>query len=146
MNAAHHMRSCRSRAAALCALLSLAAIAPSRVQAGCARHEGLLSPQSGHSAHLDALDRAGALSTAATPGAPRPKPCSGVLCSGKPAVPPAPVLTIGSQPESWACPIDEIPAITTDSARMPADADLARPVRVGLPIFHPPRQTVSTSL
>ena len=131
-----------STAGALLALLACGLARPSTALAGCSHPAGA-APGAGQ---FERLARAGALATPPRdapiePG--RPAPCSGVLCSGTPAVPlaPVPIPPVRGVTEAILDPADCMPD-PGSTLIAPVDATL-RPAHSGPAIFHPPRPATS---
>jgi hypothetical protein len=142
-------RGARQWGGVLFALLFLWLIAPSVARAGC-EHGGMRRLHiAADSSHFERLAQSGALSsTASEPSRPRSSssgtPCSGALCSGKPAVPVMPVPSMSQRPESSAI-LDALNlALGAGSTSVvPAERSLL-PIDRASAIFHPPRLALNS--
>ena len=125
----------------LLAFLTWLLIVPEAAVAECRSHDRPTIPlATGQGIRLETLDLAGDPAVADVTETPRrPKPCTGAMCSSRPAVPlsPAPsqVLRVGL----WA--ILEIATMIASPDRTDTHPDdgQGRPTRSATPIFHPPR-------
>lgn len=129
----------------LFAFLGCLVVVPEAAVAGCPSHYvPTISLSTGSGLGLEMLNRSGEPAVAGVAETPRaPKPCTGSMCSGRPAVPvspaPSPVLRIGL----WA--ILEIATTIGPPERtgsLPGDGK-ACPTRLAIAIFHPPRRSPS---
>lgn len=135
-------RGFRTLPSVLVALAVVACAAPSRAQAGCA-HYVVSGKAPAHSlGNLEIFDHPAApqASPADDQLPPRPKPCSGALCSGKPAAPvPAPVATGTLRVDQWV-DLMAPPPLEPGFGRALAHRErLVRPVVEGASIERPPR-------
>ena len=141
MRSAIRGRSMRSWPGALLAFVAWLVVAPESALAGCSSHHvPTISYSTGSGIGLETLDRAGDLAVADVTEIPRrPKPCTGEMCSSRPAMPvsPAPpqVLRLGA----WA--ILELTTTIASSERVDSRHDEGdiRPTHGLSSIFHPPR-------
>ncbi len=117
----------------------------SRSQAECARYVAYRDQNSQTSGRLELLDF-GLIGKPPRNAVPHdrpaaPKPCSGALCSGNPAVPWAPIHTIPERVNQWAF-LDEL--IKADRSIIEpldrSDFHLSSSIFVDS-IFHPPRSS-----
>jgi hypothetical protein len=129
----------------LLAFVAWLLVAPESALAGCPSHYvPTISFSTGSGIGFEALDHAGDLAVANVTDIPRgPKPCTGEMCSSRPAIPvsPAPpqVLRFGA----WA--ILELTTTIVTPERMDSrhDEGDVRPTHGSSSIFHPPRLSPS---
>jgi hypothetical protein len=69
----------------------------------------------------------------------RPKPCSGTMCSGNPAVPWAPIHTIPERVNQWALLESMTPVIGRRGFVLVHREAILSPSLLVCSIFHPPR-------
>lgn len=124
-------------AGALLAFLAVGVLAP-EARAGCShyvlsRHAALERDGSG----LDLLDA----SDTGRPAVPveRPKPCSGVFCSGNPGLPDLPTVSVDTRPGDWGLLSEPTTVPEADSFPRHHDDDRLSPSHCGSGVFHPPR-------
>lgn len=129
----------------LLALVAVCAV-PSRVEAGCSHYVIAGKSPEKALAQLDILGR-NAVPTSTSAAVPADtsvpsKPCSGALCSGKPAAPiPVPVAPGTNQVEQWGEMLPP-PALLTVSDQLLAHSERpVRPVLEGPSIDRPPRSS-----
>jgi hypothetical protein len=127
-------------AGALAALLAAGVFAPATARAGCthdalSRHAAL----AGDSTGLELLNVPAA---AGEPSVPleRPKPCSGVFCSGNPGLPGLPATTVIPRANDWGMLFAPPPSPVAGSFSRHHDGDRPRPIHDGQDVFHPPRR------
>jgi hypothetical protein len=123
-------------------LLAVAVLCPSRALAGCSpyvitgnTHVGMLSSR------LDVphLTDAASAQTAAKHPLPS-RPCSGALCSGKPAVPvPLPIVSPETRGEHWGELLSAPTAPQVEGRWRERAETLLQPIVEGPSIDHPPR-------
>jgi len=123
-------------------LLALAAVCavPSKAEAGCS-HYVVAGKSTEHAlTQLDLFDRDSAPTPVAAETPVPSKPCSGALCSGKPAVPmPVPVTPGTTRVEQWGEVLPP-PALLAVAHQFLAHFErLVRPVLEGPSIDRPPR-------
>ena len=121
-------------AGALVALLAAGLFAPATARAGCT-HAAL----TGDSIGLELLNIPAA---AGEPSVPleRPKPCSGVFCSGNPGLPDLPAMAVTRRADDWAMLSEPPPPPVSDSFPRHHDDDRPQPIHDGPGVFHPPRR------
>jgi hypothetical protein len=133
----------RSCVGALVALLAAGLFAPASARAGCSAY--ILSSHDAPAGKAGGLEL---LSRASDPVRPanRPKPCSGVFCSGNPGLPDVPSTPITPQGDEWGLLAE--PAVPPVAGSFPRhhDDDRLRPIQAGLGVFHPPRASFLISL
>ncbi|HEX8204001.1 MAG TPA: hypothetical protein VF590_26230 [Isosphaeraceae bacterium] len=138
-------RSALARAGVFVALLACGLCRPSEARAACGDHVIVVFAHARGATSFDPRLLGGPMPRAAdrSPAIPsgRPRPCSGALCSGQPAIPLVPASTIADRIEGWAyeipCPGPRDPA----AVRVTPDEDHLRPSHRGPSVFHPPRPT-----
>jgi hypothetical protein len=132
----------RTLAGVFVALLVSAVLAPSRTEAGCSHYV-----TSGNShvrmpiSQLDVLNSTGSPSipTETQPPFP-PRPCSGALCSGKPAVPaPVPAVSTETYGEQWGELLSPSAALDVQGRWLERAETLLQSILRGRPIDRPPR-------
>jgi hypothetical protein len=74
-----------------------------------------------------------------SPPIERPKPCSGAMCSGNPAVPWAPIHTIPERVNQWALLECMTPMIVRGGVVQAHRETILSPALLVRSIFHPPR-------
>jgi hypothetical protein len=120
-------------------------VAPGSALAGCPSHfVPTLSPSTGSGIGLETIDQAGARAVADLTGSPRrPKPCTGEMCSSRPAMPVSPAPPQVLRVQVWA--ILEVATTIASTERLPSRLEEAevRPIRSPAFIFHPPRLSPS---
>jgi hypothetical protein len=120
-------------------------VVPESALAECSSHYvPSISLSWGLGTGLDSLDRAGDLAVADVTDTPRvPKPCTGEMCSSRPAMPvsPAPpeILRVGA----WAILERATSIASPDRVDYRPDAGNVRPTHSPSSIFHPPRLSPS---
>jgi hypothetical protein len=130
---------------ALFAFLGWLVVVPVAAEAGCTSHDRpLISLPDGSAIDLLRLDRAGQLAAADLTEKPRvPKPCSGAMCSGRPAIPVSPAppqfLRIGL----WVILDLALSVAAPEEIDSREDQSRICPIRFSLSIFHPPRLSPS---
>jgi hypothetical protein len=109
---------------------------PGSVQAGC--NHGVTTRTD--SARLSAIGRLSVDMAAQpdTPPAPR-RPCSGAFCTGQPATPMAPAVSVESPSDSWAWSLWNPGIAFTPWSYLRIKPESSLPVRTGRSIFHPPK-------
>jgi hypothetical protein len=126
-------------AGAALTLLVLVTLAPGIAEAGCShsvtsradseRLSSLIAPLlddvAGHSEDL--------------PVPPSPRPCSGALCSGLPAVPAVPAGVIDVQAESWAWNAPVLGLASIGTSFLSTEPSDLQPKHRAITVFHPPR-------
>jgi hypothetical protein len=124
-------------AGTLIALAVLLCAWPSKADAGCS-HYAVANTYSG-SGQLDIFEHEGEINVSSEAPAP-PKPCSGALCSGKPAVPvPVPIAVGTTRADQWGLVDPRLPA-PSELSRLFAYAErIVRAVIEGPSIERPPR-------
>jgi hypothetical protein len=137
MRRANLSRSASSWAGAFLTLLAWALSGHQAARAQCTSHSSPIVSLSVGSGTLDLGERVAPVGANEIPG--RPKPCTGEMCSGRPAVPLSPATSEIRRVASWA-----ILAVTTriaapDRADRHLDPGGARPIHSPTSIFHPPR-------
>jgi hypothetical protein len=128
----------RTAAVTSIALAVLLCIWPTRVNAGCSHYVVPDTQYERLAEWLDTLGRRGRVNVSSE--APvRPKPCSGALCSGKPAAP-VPVPIAVSRPLGAVVPHPLVPPAPPAIGRRLAHAErIVRAVIEGPSIDRPPR-------
>jgi hypothetical protein len=131
-------------------LLAFAAwtfVVPGSASAGCSSHfvpRISSSPESGIG--LETLDGAGDMAVADATGLPdRPQPCTGEMCSGRPAMPLSPAPPEARRAGSWAILAGIVLIVAPERVDSPLDEGDARPMHASCSIFHPPRPAPSPS-
>jgi hypothetical protein len=118
---------------------------PGSALAGCPSHfVPAPSFSTGSGIALETIDQAGARAVADLTERPRgPKPCTGEMCSSRPAVPVSPAPPQLLRVQVWA--ILEVATMTasTEHADSRPDEAEARPILSPTSIFHPPRLSPS---
>ena len=145
MRSAIRGRSTRFWSGTLLAFLGWFVVVPESALADCSSHDVPSIPLAWEiGTGLASPDRAGELAADEVTDIPRvPKPCTGEMCSKRPAMPvsPAPpqILRVGS----WAI-LEQSPAITSpDQVDNLLDERNVRPTHSPSLIFHPPRLSPS---
>ena len=131
----------RTLAGACVVLLASAILAPSPAEAGCS-HDVISVNTRGtmRTSQLDILNPIGSPSNPiATHPPSRPRPCSGALCSGKPAVPPVPVVSTETQGEQWGELLSPPAALVEEGRWLDRAKSFLQPVLQGPSIDRPPR-------
>lgn len=132
-------------------LLTLGAVLATPAQAGCSSHytTSELNRQSHENpSGFELLSRAGAIPSPENEPVPnRPKPCTGALCSGAPALPTSALPALSPfGVEHWAAlPLVVSPSHFGTHAYPPFDEGL-NPVEFCATVFHPPRPPFSAPL
>lgn len=132
-------RGCSPLSGVAIALLAAFCAAPSRAEAGCSHYVVAGQHADEPLLRLDIFNPSTAAAVAAE--APvRPKPCTGALCSGKPAVPlPVPITASVSRAEQWGemMPPSSLP--TTGGRLLTVAEPIVRAVIEEPSIERPPR-------
>jgi hypothetical protein len=127
------------RAGAVLSLLALALVAPRAAEAGCSHLVKSRADSVGISSLIEPLvgDVAGQLQESPAPASPRP--CSGALCSGQPAVPAVPAGALSVQLDSWAWnALVSSWGLLDISSILSSHPSDPHPVRRNIAVFHPP--------
>jgi hypothetical protein len=134
-------RSARSWAGAFLTLLAFGFVVPGAASAGCPSHYvPTLSSSNGLGIGVEALDNAGEMAVADAAGIPgRPRPCTGEMCSGRPAIPLAPAPAEIRFVGSWAILTVVTRIEPPVRAETLLDDEDIRPALGPSSIFHPPR-------
>jgi hypothetical protein len=120
-------------------------VVPGSSLAGCPSHfVPSLSFSTGSGIGLETIDQAGARAVADLAERPHgPKPCTGEMCSSRPAVPVLPAPPQILRVQVWAIlEVATAIALTEHADSRPDEAE-ARPILSPDPIFHPPRLSPS---
>jgi hypothetical protein len=130
---------------ALLVLLAWAFVDQGVVLAGCGSHNIPTAPLSnGLGVGFDSIDRAGEQAVADLTEIPgQPKPCTGPMCSGRPAMPIAPAPPDFQRIGSWAILPLTISLLAMEQPESRLDDGGVRPTHSSCPIFHPPRLSPS---
>jgi hypothetical protein len=145
MRSAIRSRSMRFWSGTLLAFVGWFVVVPESALAECSSHYvPSISLSWGLGTGLDTLNRAGDLAVADVTDTHRaPKPCTGEMCSSRPAMPvsPAPpeILRVGA----WAILERTTVIASPDRSGFPHDAGSVRPTHSPSSIFHPPRLSPS---
>ena len=120
-------------------------VAPGSALAGCPSHfVPTLSSSTGFGIGLETIDQAGARAVADLTESPRqPKPCTGEMCSSRPAMPVSPAPPQVLRVQAWAILEIATPIASTERADSRPDEAEVRPIRSPTSIFHPPRLSPS---
>lgn len=136
-------RGMRTVAGVLVALVAVVLAAPSKANAGCARHVAVRPDPLDDLARLESLQGDVSTDDALTPHSipsDLPKPCSGPSCSGRPAVPmPAPLVVHPDRSDRWGCLADALAVNGPECKLLPPPDHTERPRNTGTSIDRPPR-------
>jgi hypothetical protein len=136
-------RSTRYCSGALLAFLAWAVVAPGAALAGCPSHDvPTLSFPDGQGVGLDSLDRAAERAVSDVTGIPgRPRPCTGEMCSSRPAMPVSPAPAEARRLGSWAILAVTVLIVAPERVDFSLEDGVVRPEQSSCSIFHPPRPT-----
>jgi hypothetical protein len=130
-------------AGAVLSLLTLALIAPPGAEGGCSHLVTSRTDLVRLSSLIEPLINDLAGRSDRLPGPQTPRPCSGMWCSGQPAVPPVPAGVFDELLDSWPmCPSASASGSASPTFLSAATTAL-RPVHQGSGVFHPPRLFLS---
>lgn len=135
-------RGYRSLSGVLIALAAVVCAGASRAEAACSHYVLVGKDARAASLQLEILSRnSSALSTHQTAGVPaRPKPCSGALCSGKPAVPvPIPAASGTTRVDQWGELMPPPPRLPLEVGIAPDRDCFVRALVEGPTLERPPR-------
>jgi hypothetical protein len=135
-------RGFRTLPSVLIALAVVAGAAPSRTLAGCAHYVVSANTSTQSLNQLEILDQGTALHAVALKSQlpARPRPCSGALCSGKPAVPVPPPGVAGSlRVEQWGDLLAPRPLEPGPARALAHREGIVHPLVEGSSIERPPR-------
>lgn len=136
-------RSSRFLTGVFSALLASCLLAPTSASAACGDHAEARSLPAREVGFVTLLELADAGLSRKDPGldlpAGRSKPCTGAMCSGHPAVPLSPMLTLPSPLEHWAWLSPEPKLGDFGSFAAPTGELELVPSEIQPSVFHPPR-------
>lgn len=119
-------------------------LAPRSAEAGCSAHAWAAAHSTWMDAGLDALEPAAKPSESQAPPIPeRPAPCSGAMCSGRPAFPLSPAPSESDPVGPRALLLVPIQIEFPGPAGFPLDEPTVRPLTLTLDVFHPPRVSLA---
>jgi len=117
-------------------LLASALLAPPSAEGGCSQRVTSRTDLRRLSSLIEPLVHDLAGESAAMPVPPPPRPCSGALCSGQPAVP---VVFFEGRIDTWAWYASVPDLASTGDSFLFAETIEIHPIRQSLDVFHPPR-------
>jgi hypothetical protein len=125
-------------AGAVVLLLASGLLAPSSVEGSCS-HLVTSRTDPGRLSQIESLVHDLAGESAGIPNPLPPRPCSGALCTGQPAVPAVPAGFFDGRIDTWAWHASvPVLALIGDSFLF-AETNELQPIRQSLDVFHPPR-------
>ena len=131
----------RTAAGTSIALAVLLCAWPSKADAGCSHYEvaNIHWEQLARRFDTFEFERGGGVNVSSEAPA-RPKPCSGALCSGKPAVPAAvPIAVETTRADPWGAVVSQPPAPRASGQLLAYAERIVRAVIEGSSIERPPR-------
>jgi hypothetical protein len=126
-------------AGAILALLLLCTIAPTVAEAGCSHNVTSRTNSERTWSVIEPLFHDVTVHSEGPSVPPSPRPCTGALCSGKPAAPAVPAAAIDVQPESWAWNVSVPGLASTGASSLSSETSDLHPKHQAIAVFHPPR-------